>query len=145
MIVFCDLSVNLIEKASAENLPNVVAVCGDIFSFTGVIVSASNPHWGFEGGLDGEIAKHYMKECAAKQEAYSLGNYENQRIGNVIFTITVRTDLKATPELVRRAVRFALDNHKPEEALLLSGLGCGIGGLDHDVFVEILRDELTSK
>jgi hypothetical protein len=43
--------------------------------------------------------------------------------------------------LIRGSIRYALHSISHDETLLLSGLGTGIGGLDEDVFVRILKEE----
>lgn len=114
----------------------------NIFTYDGVIVSASNPMFTFGGGLDYHIAQRYPQECLQKHQHAMQGNNKNERIGNVIFTITVNKYLKATKQLVDRSIRFSLKNTKPEETLLLSGLGTGIGGLSESIFIELLIKNL---
>lgn len=113
---------------------------GSIFDLKGVIVSASNFYYQMSGGLDAQINRRYFNECEEARKDPGV----NQRIGNVIFTITVDENLNATPELVRNAVRFALDNVKKDETLLLSGLGTGIGSLNIETFCDILLEELSN-
>ena len=134
-IIFIDRNKSLVSKVkkAIEFLPkewNVSAKCGDIFNEDGVIVSASNPHFSLGGGLDALIAEKYPKECGDIDR-----NDRNQRHGNIIFTITVGEDLKATRELVTEALKAALDNTERDETVLISGLGTGIGGLDEDDFI----------
>lgn len=136
-ILFVDQNDDLIEKVILASVPCEVW-CGDIFTCNGVIVSASNPFFLMNGGLDKQIKEHYPKTCALIDP-----NLGNQRINNVIFTVTVGQDYQATPELVREAIRFALEKVDENEKLLLSGLGTGIGGLDLDTFVQILKEELA--
>ncbi len=60
---------------------------------------------------------------------------KNKRIEDIVFTITVNEELKATRELVKEALVFALKETREDETVLISGLGTGIGGLDEDDFV----------
>lgn len=134
-ILFVDKNEELVSKVKSaiEFLPkewNVSAKCGDIFEEEGVIVSASNPNFMMGGGLDALIAEKYPKECGDIDRKDG-----NQRHGNVIFTITVGEDLKATRELVAEALKSALYNTEKGETVLISGLGTGIGGLDPDDLV----------
>ena len=134
-IIFIDRNKSLVSKVkkAIKFLPkewNVSAKCGDIFEEEGVIVSASNPNFTMSGGLDALIAEKYPKECVDIDRKDG-----NQRHGNVIFTITVGEDLKATRELVAEALKSALYNTENGETVLISGLGTGIGGLDPDDIV----------
>ena len=134
-IIFIDRNKSLVSKVkkAIEFLPkewNVSAKCGDIFKEDGVIVSASNHQFSMGGGLDALIAEKYPKECGDIDR-----KDRNQRHGNIIFTITVGEDLKATHELVSGAIRFAFDNTRKNETVLISGLGTGIGGLDEGDFI----------
>jgi hypothetical protein len=129
---FVDLNDQLVSKVRELGIE---AHQGDIFQYEGVIVSASNPRFTFGGGLDKLISLHFPDECALVDRGKG-----NQRIGNVIFTITVGRDYRASPELVEEAIRFAIDNTKEGETLLLSGLGTGIGGMSEKDFIKILSN-----
>lgn len=99
-ILVVDRNRSLIAKVSKalKYLPldvPIEAKTGDIFSYEGVIVSASNPLFTMGGGLDAQIAERFPDACA--QVIPSAGN---QRIGNVICTITVDEKLHASRTLV---------------------------------------------
>jgi O-acetyl-ADP-ribose deacetylase (regulator of RNase III) len=132
-IKLIDLNKSLVKKVKTaiKYLPfnNVTAECGDVFRQEGVIVSASNPQYSMGGGLDILIKQKYPLECSKVIKG------KNQRIGNVIFTITVDNNIKSSRELVSKALKFALKSTKKNETVLISGLGTGIGGLDEDDFV----------
>lgn len=140
-IIFCDFNKSLCQKVFDLQLPDLAVAYGDIFRFKGVIVSASNPQFTMGGGLDAIIAQKYPHETKIKQK---LGG-GNERLGEVIFTITVNDHLEATPELVREALRFALDNVYADETLLLTGLGTGIGGMDEDKFIQLLKEAIYER
>jgi hypothetical protein len=132
-IVFIDKNKSLVSKVrkAVKHLPfKIVVKSGDIFAEKGVIVSASNPMFSMGGGLDAFIAEKYPEECSKIDKSKG-----NQRIGDIIFTVTVGEDFKATRELVAKALKFAMDNGHGDDVLLISGLGTGIGGLDEDDFV----------
>ena len=146
-IVFVDKNRSLVRKlrTAAKALPkkvvkNLEIHKGDIFKYKGVIVSASNPDFTFGGSLDRLIAKKYKKECLEARTTKG-----NKRIGNVIFTVTVDRELKATRFRVEKAIRFALANTKKRETVLISGLGTGIGGLKEETFVTLFIKSLQTK
>lgn len=137
-ILFIDKNKSLVRRVSKAfwGDKRVHTRSGDIFKHKGVIVSASNPQFTFGGGLDAQIKRHYPFECGVA----STKKGRNQRVGNVIFTVTVGDDYIATPRLVKKALRFAIANVKEGETLLLTGLGTGIGGLSEDAFVGLLLE-----
>lgn len=135
-IKFVDLNPSLVALVAKET--GLEAICGDVFEHEGVIVSASNPDFTMGAGLDAAIKRHYPVECAEATRTPG----EQKRIGNIIFAITVDRDLRASTRLVSEALRFAVSNVGPNETLLLSGLGCGIGGMPRVVFVELLKRQL---
>ncbi len=146
MILFVDKNEYLTSKVSElfstlsveNNMPELGVVCGEVKRPFGVAVTASNPDFTMGGGWDAFVAKWYPFEVFRARK--NIG--KNQRISDVIFTITVGRDLKATEELVEEALRFALLNVKENETLLLTGLGTGIGGLPEDTFVALLESVL---
>lgn len=129
----------LLEVALLKNIPAIGFVHGRILEPFGVMVSASNPLYTFGGGWDLLIRKWFPIECSQVKDGV------NQRIGNVIFTITVNRDIEASKDLVREALRFALSNVKEHETLVLTGLGTGIGGLKIEDFVEIFKEVVYEK
>src|SRR3990172_8986944 len=113
-IIFIDKNKELVAKVkkALKHFPEKITIeCGDIFDYKGVVVSASNQDFIFGAGLDALIKKSYPKECAKVVKG------KNQRIGDIIFTITVNKELKATRELVGNALSFAFKNTKDEETL----------------------------
>jgi len=100
-----------------------------------ILITASNPMWSFGGGIDLSFYNHYYKECRQKQE--KGGGME--RIGNIVFAITVDETYKATTEIIEKAIRFALSTLKENEVLRLSGIGTGIGGLTPAQFVATIK------
>jgi hypothetical protein len=125
-------------------MANVTAKVGDAIAYVkthknSVIASASNPSFGMEGGLDAQIKTLFPDECKRVKKK----NW-NQRIGRVLFTVTVNNAREADTDLILRAVRFALLNVKPGETLVLTGLGTGIGSMLAETFAEILSRELAN-
>lgn len=130
-LLFIDKNQSIVDKVKELWIE---AHCDDIFKYEWVMVSASNPMFSFWGGLDRLIAEKYIMECWAKAGK----GWGNERIGDIIFTITVWEDYKATPLLIEQAIQFALDNVNDDETILLSWLGTWIWGLPEDTFVNIL-------
>jgi hypothetical protein len=105
-------------------------------------MTASNPHFSMGGGLDAKFLEYFPYYCKVKQ----IKGGGNERIGNIIFAVTVGSDFKATKELVKEAIQFAIDNTDEGETLLLSGVGTGIGAngnFTEDDFVEVLKSLLA--
>jgi len=136
-ILFVDLNNSLVKKVSDIG---VESICDDYF-YTGykqvkpVFMTASNPRFTFGGGLDLLFTKHFPELCHFKK--VKGGGME--RIANVVFAITVDNTLKATPEQVEKALKFAIDNTGSDETLILSGVGTGIGNMSEDSLVEIIK------
>jgi hypothetical protein len=139
-LIFCDLNHSLVEKVKAIG---VEAVQNDYFNQSldtdrAVLMTASNPYYTMGGGIDMQFSKNFPLYCNEIQHL-SSGNH---RIGNICFCVTVGTDYKATKEIVKNALEFAWANTYDGETLLVHGAGCGIGGLAHDDFIEILKIEI---
>lgn len=137
MIKFCDLNGSLVKKVSDLGIPSV---CADYFleacrTERPVLMTASNPQFTMGGGLDYLFAKNYPHVVQFKQ--VKGGGME--RIGNIIFAITVDECYKASPETIKQALIFALDHTYEGETLLVSGIGTGIGGLSEDEFVKVIK------
>lgn len=107
----------------AEAIPNAV------------LMTASNRKWTFGGGID-MVFKQKFPELIAEKQAKG-GDME--RIGNIVFAITVGDNYKATPEIVEKAIRFALSQIRDGEELVISGVGTGIGGLSIREFAQIIK------
>lgn len=101
-----------------------------------VLMTASNPAWTFGGGIDAKFKQEYPDLVREKQ----LRGGSMERIGNICFCITVDETLQATPEMVKKAIEFALSQTREDEVLLVSGVGTGIGGMSIDEFVQIIRE-----
>lgn len=143
-ITFIDRNTSLVEKVkkAVKHFPVKIEVKeGDIFNEEGVIVSASNPSFSMGGGLDAQIAKRFPEESALVQKKKKM-----QQIGDVMFVVTVDENIKASRDIVDEALAFAFNkkNHlKPDQTLLVTGLGTAIGGLDEDDFVWLFLKNLS--
>ena len=139
-IKFVDTNKKLVDKVR-KNIPQFECIHGDIFEQEGVIVSASNADFTFGGWLDTLIAKKYPNECKEKQDKKWL----NERIGNVIFTITVDNNLKSNKVLIREALQSIMMLWGESETILLSWLWTGIWWLSEDDFIDVLKDFFPTK
>lgn len=102
-----------------------------------VLCTASNPHFTFGGGIDAAFIRHFPFYCAEKQKRITT-NSGNERIGNIIFAISVDFRLQSNEELVREALIFARDHTLAHETLCLCGIGTMIGGLQEEKLLELL-------
>ena len=142
MVKFCDLNRSLVDKVKALGIQSV---CADYFleacrTPRSVLMTASNPNFTMGGGLDYLFEKNYPHVVQFKQARG--GGME--RIGNIIFAITVDNDYKATPDTIKQALIFALEHVYEGETLLVSGIGTGIGGLLEDEFVRIMKEVMAT-
>ncbi len=135
-ILFVDKNPGLCKRVIEAGICEVV--CGDIFEQKGVLVTASNPWFSMWGWLDKAIADRYPEICNYKKY---IGGW-NERLQNIIFTITVDEHIKASEDLVREAINFAIHNAQDNETILLSWLGTWIWWLPEKTFVSILLDVL---
>jgi hypothetical protein len=136
IIKLIDLNRSLIQKAKDAGID---AIYGDYFNEgyrqkQPVFVTASNPAWTFGGGIDAIFKQHFPKLVELKQ----MKGSGMERIANICFTITVDHNFKATRDMVSKAIDFAVNSTSPNETLILSGLGTGIGGLSEEDFIKIL-------
>lgn len=135
-IKFIDLNPEIVDLVAREC--GLESKCADIIeyqdNFGGVLVTASNPKFTMGGGLDAKIKAKFPWACELARQTKG-----NKRIDDIIFTVTVNDKLKATPKLVESALYFAIKMTQRKETLLLSGLGCGIGGMEPEEFVQILK------
>ena len=137
MLKIVDYNQSLIDKVSALGFEGV---CGDYLleaynTPCPVLVTASNPHWTFGGGIDAEFLKQLPGLCNYKRQKGG----SNERISNICFTITVNRELKSDPETIRQALKFAQSTLLEGETLVVCGLGTGIGGLSEDEFIDVLK------
>jgi hypothetical protein len=142
---FVDLNRTLVNKVQALGIE---AKCADYFLEScrtprPVLMTASNPNFTMGGGIDWHFKENYPHLVKFKQ---AKGG-ENERIGNIIFAVTVNEDLKADRETVKKAIEFALQETAENETLLLSGVGTGIGAngnFTEDDFIEVLKELLLA-
>jgi hypothetical protein len=143
-IKFVDRNYSLVKKVAELGIE---AVHEDYFrearnTKNAVLMTASNPLWSFGGGIDAGFKENFPHLVDIKMDKGG----DNERIGNICFTQTVGHDYKATKEIIKKALEFAIENTKKDETLLISGLGCGIGGnklFGADEFCEVLKEVLT--
>jgi hypothetical protein len=136
-LLFVDLNADLVEKVSTLGIESI---CTDYFQTANkihrpVLMTASNPHFSMGGGLDALFAKHYPLIVQHKQ---AKGG-DMERIQNIVFAITVNSYLSASPDIIEKAIRFAVENTHDGETLLLSGVGTGIGQLTELDFINVLK------
>ena len=139
-IKFIDLNKWLVKKVS-KAIPHFECICDDIFNHKWVIVSASNPSFTFGWWLDKSIAKKFPNECAEKQSKKGW----NERIWNVIFTITVDDNIKSSKELIWKALQSIMMFWEENETILLSWLGTSIWWLSEEDFIDVLKDFFPTK
>lgn len=138
-LIFIDNRASIVEKVAKTGIR---AIHGDYFNLSAkiprhVLCTASNPSFTFGGGIDRHFIENFPHYCETKQ----LKGGGNERIGNICFTISVSSRLDSNESLVRAAIRFAIENTDPTETLCLSAIGTGIGHLNEDRFVEVLKEE----
>lgn len=135
-LLIVDLNKELVSKVKEAGYE---AINADYFSIAyqlpfSVLMTASNPRWTFGGGIDYAFSQHFPR----------LANYKKikgggmERIGNIIFTITVDNEIRATSGIVKEAIDFAIANTLEAETLLVSGCGTGIGGMSIQEFIGCL-------
>lgn len=134
---FIDLNKSLVDAVSKLGIESVY---GDYFleayrTLKPVFMTASNPYWGFGGGLDRVFTEHFPKLVQFKQ----MKGGGMERISNVVFAITVDENLIATKQQIKEALEFAINATGKDETLCIMGCGTGIGGLSQSDFVEVLK------
>lgn len=70
-----------------------------------LVVTSYNPHFTMAGGIDTQIAKKYSQEVEqirAKYKYAPVGTVE--RIGNVIFAVTVDNNIKPDREAIKKVI-----------------------------------------
>lgn len=138
---FCDGNYELVKEVSKLGIESVH---NDYFrealkTQNVVMMTASNPLYTFGGGIDAGFMQNFTELCKQKQDKGG----DNERIGNICFTQTVGHNFKATKEIVKKALQFAISTLQKDETLLFSGLGVGIGqheGYGVKEFLEILKE-----
>ena len=134
--IIVDLNPEVISHAKEAGYE---AIHGDYFSVAyqtpySVLMTASNPRFTFGGGIDYAFTQHFPKLTEYKR----IKGGDMERIGNIVFSITVDNTLKATPEQVKKAIDYALEHTLEGETLLISGCGTGIGGMSVQDFISCL-------
>lgn len=137
-IKIADLNSRLIARLQEEGFD---AECDDYFRVVyrtkqPVLMTASNPMWTFGGGIDAVFTHHFPKLIELKQ----VKGGTMERISNICFCVTVGSNYRADRETVKRALQFAKSQTGEDETLVISGVGTGIGGLDIETFVDILKE-----
>lgn len=136
-IIVADLNREVIESVPK----GIQAILGDYFQVAystphSVLMTASNPRFSFGGGIDYTFTEHFPKLCEFKR----MKGGKMERMGNIVFAITVNSQLKGTKEIIKEAIQFALSTLIDGEVLILSGIGTGIGGISPQVFGEVLEE-----
>lgn len=136
-IIVCDLNREVIRNVPKE----IQAIHGDYFQVAyqtphSVLMTASNPRFSFGGGIDHTFTEHFPKLCEYKR----MKGGEMERMGNIVFAITVNDQLKGSKEIIKNAIEFALSTLIDGEVLILSGIGTGVGGITPKVFGEVLQE-----
>ena len=140
-LIFVDKNEQLINEI--KNLKMFQAHVWNIRDYAkdNVIVTCSNPNFTFGGWVDAVIKELYPEECKQKQEKKG----GNERIGNVIFTITVDENIRSSKMLVLKALRSVFQLAKEEENVVITGLGTAIWWLNIEDFISVLKDFLPNK
>ena len=146
-LIFCDFNESLVNKVKTlfyQNQNNkwnteLEAVHGDIFECQKQnqgykICTASNPDFEMGGGLDKLIADKFGDEIDKPKEF----NYTD----NIFYTVSVNNDLKATKEIITRAL-IGIFGYRHKN-LIFSGIGTAIGGMSEEDFLECLEKALSS-
>ncbi len=144
-IIICDKNKELIDYLKANVLKTgdktgieFEFVCGDIIELhekteNSRIVTASNPSFSPDGGLDAVLASKYSWEEATE---FAFNN-------DLFFVVSVDEERKANEKLIQRALIGVL-GYLPKFTLLLTGIGTGIGGLAIEVLGRLIVDVLSS-
>ncbi len=144
-LIICDKNKALIEslKKAFKEVPNktgieIELVCGDIIALhektpNSRIVTASNPEFSPDGGLDAVLAKKYGWH---KPTEFVWND-------DLFFVKSVNSDRKATKEIIKRAL-VGVFAYLPKYTMLLTGIGTGIGGLAVEVWARALIDIFSS-
>jgi len=143
-LIVCDKNKELIKavkKYLKENgsgvFDEVVAVHGDVIKLhekdSGTrIVTASNPSFSPDGGLDAALAKRYSWEPA-----------EFDFDEHLFYAVSVNDKRQSTKDiLLRLAVGVLGYSHR--FVPILTGVGTGVGGLAIETFIEVLHAILTN-
>ena len=144
-IIICDQNENLISQLKKaigtgphQSGAGIDFVCGDIIALhektpNSRIVTASNPSFSPDGGLDAVLAKKYdwpdPKEFMWND--------------NLFFVKSVDEDRKANQAIVERALVGVL-GYAAKYTMLLTGIGTGVGGLAEDVLEALIKKVLRS-
>lgn len=142
-LILADLNQNVVEAGIDMGIESRF---GDYFRIASsikrsVMMTASNPHFSMGGGIDYLFEQNFPYWTQIKK----IRGGGNERIGSICFCITVDNRMKASKELVKEAIQFAISETGPNETLVISGAGTGIGGMSIADFREILKEVVPKK
>jgi len=142
-IIFCDKNKELVEKVKQvfdESINNthcklIVSNKNDVLKTKknypdALIVTASNPSFKMNGGLDKVLYDNFTEQCKDAREF--------KFTKDLFFTISCNNDIQSSREIIKRALLgcyFASRKHD----IILTGLGTSIAGLSEDNFIKELK------
>ena len=117
---------------------DVQVICGDVIKVhektpNSKIVTASNPQFLPDGGLDLVLSKKYDWSKAAE---FYFSN-------DLFYVVSVNNDRKSSKEILLRSAVGIL-GYSTKFTPILTGIGTGVGGIAIDVFVEVLKAILSN-
>jgi len=134
-IIFVDKDRELVELVK-NKIPILTAECGNIIDIRNskypkaLICTASNPKFEANGGLDKILAENFPDDWSKAKE-FMLTE-------NLFFVISVDSDIKSNLKLVQRAL-IGVHGYSRDRDIIITGLGTGIGELDRNEFVKLLK------
>jgi len=134
-IIFVDKDRELVDLVKSE-IPSMIALQGDIIKIRkdeyqkALICSASNPKFEANGGLDKILAENFPDDWIKAKE-FALTE-------NLFFVVSVDSGIKSNLKLVQRAL-IGVHGYSRDRDIIITGLGTGIGGLDRNEFVKLLK------
>lgn len=110
-----------------------------------VVVTCSNPWFTMAGGIDAVIRRKYPLECAIweKERPNQASVGFIQQISSVLFTVTVDIHLKASEEGIKTILQYLWTLKDEKMPYVFTGMGCGIGGLSKERFVELCEESFV--
>jgi hypothetical protein len=143
-LIICDKNKELIKAVNAfikdygfGVFDSVEVICGDVVKVHEKypetrIVTASNPDFSPDGGLDAILAKKY-----------DWNPSEFTWNDDLFFVKSVDSERKSSKEILLRAAVGIL-GYSTKFVPILTGIGTGIGGVAVEVFIDILRAVLSN-